>query len=122
MNPIKTIIKSGILAVWLIGSCSMTYAQRAGVDPAALNMQHIPEGIFREQLENLPAKVRAEVLLKLNELKIPIEDFDSLRVHPRGGLYYICDMEVPGAFDTPVFEGVPVIIYGRGCPLGRGYR
>jgi hypothetical protein len=108
MNPRKTIIKSGILAVWLIGSCSMTYAQRAGVDPAALNMQHIPEGIFREQLENLPAKVRAEVLLKLNELKIPIEDFDSLRVHPRGGLYYICDMEVPGAFDTPVFEGVPV--------------
>jgi hypothetical protein len=87
-------------------------AQHSGIGAAPVDLPDIPAGIFRGQLEDLPANVRAGVLSRVAELKIPFEDFDSLRVHPRGGLYYVCDLEIPGILQSdkasPVFEGMQV--------------
>jgi hypothetical protein len=112
MKPINAIIKYGIIAVWLFDSSSMVCAQLSGPVAAPVDLLDIPAGIFRVQLEDLPANVRAGVLSRVAELKIPFEDFDSLRVHPRGGLYYVCDLEIPGILQSdkasPVFEGMQV--------------
>jgi hypothetical protein len=52
----------------------------------------LPEGIFRSQWELLPTNVQTQVLDSLSLLEVPDEDFNSLRIHPLGKLFYVCDM------------------------------
>lgn len=51
----------------------------------------IPEGKFRTVLMAMAPDLRDRVLAKVAELEVPANDFDSLRVHPSGALYYVCD-------------------------------
>ncbi|MCF7864708.1 MAG: hypothetical protein K9L89_07960 [Kiritimatiellales bacterium] len=56
-----------------------------------VSLSDIPEGTFRAVLVEMASELRDSVLAKVAELEIPENDFDSLRVHPNGALYYVCD-------------------------------
>jgi hypothetical protein len=69
---------------------------RAAVQPAAMPgsgslLARIPAGAFRTALLALDAGIREQVLEELAGLEVPENDFESLRVHPSGRLFYICD-------------------------------
>ena len=56
-----------------------------------VELPDIPEGKLRTVLMAMPSDLRNEVLAKISELDIPDNDFDSLRLHPSGRLFYVCD-------------------------------
>jgi hypothetical protein len=55
------------------------------------DLSSIPEGKLRTALLAMPSGQRDKVLAKISELEIPDNDFESLRVHSSGQLFYVCD-------------------------------
>jgi hypothetical protein len=51
----------------------------------------LPAGRLKEVLSKMPDALRERVIDRMEALEIPAEDYTSLRVHPRGELYYVCD-------------------------------
>jgi len=89
------------LTVFLSGLVGIADAQQ----PGSRTITDIPAGLFRTQLESLPANMQTQVLAKVSMLDIPDIDFASLRLHPRGEFCYVCDFE--GLPSTAKSEALP---------------
>lgn len=55
-----------------------------------VTIEDIPQGQFRKQMDSLSPNSRAVALKKLSDLKIPINDLDSLQVDDSGEIFYSC--------------------------------
>lgn len=86
------------MAVTLFSVGGMAEAQAIGHGAAPIHLTDLPAGHLRTQIEALPANIQTQVLSRISALDIPEMDFEALRVHPRGNLYYVCD-----------FGGAPVL-------------
>lgn len=56
-----------------------------------VGLADLPAGKLRTALIQMPEALRDQVLMKITALEIPENDYASLRVHPNGALYYVCD-------------------------------
>jgi hypothetical protein len=76
-----------------IASIEQDEVEEVGSETATpiLKLADIPEGKFRTALMAIPSDLREKVLVKISELEIPENDFDSLGIHPSGRLFYVCD-------------------------------
>lgn len=73
---------------YALGLISLCLADSGAVESA---YTHIPAGRFRDELIALSPGLRQQVLERVEALKIPENDFESLRIHPGGKLHYVCD-------------------------------
>ena len=89
------------IAALLVAVVSIASGQgNTGHEPP-ITLQNMPAGALKHRLEGMPTNIQAQVLGRLAELEVPIEDFQSLRVHPRGKLFYVCDFSNPGSPSIP---------------------
>jgi hypothetical protein len=56
-------------------------------EPASIS--ELPDGTFRSALEALPPQARGRALGILKQSNVPVEDFDFMRVDPRGNIFYV---------------------------------
>ena len=89
------------MSVGLFGAGGMAFAQAVDHGAMPIKLADLPAGRFRSQTAALPANIQSQVLSRVSALDIPELDFEALRVHPRGHLYYVCDFGGAPAFDTP---------------------
>ena len=89
-------------------------------DEQPLTLDGIPEGPVREVLLAMDPDLRSDVLREIKALDIPDNDFDSLRLHPGGRLFYVCDLDVGGPstrMTSARSEPVSQLQYSLACPL-----
>lgn len=66
--------------------------QAVNTEEAGLTMDDIPAGELKQALMKMSPALRQRVLADIAELNIPDNDYDSLRCHPNGRLFYVCDI------------------------------
>jgi hypothetical protein len=60
-----------------------------------LRMEDLPPGKFRSEMESLPPKIQKQALKRLEEMRVPVNDANSLHVDRNGMLFYACSPPSP---------------------------
>ena len=76
----------------------------AEVDATHNEQLQIPAGAFRSRLMACAPEIRQKALDQIAALEVPANDLESLRIHPGGKLFYVCDFggHMPRVNSTPM--------------------
>ena len=60
-----------------------------------LRIEDLPPGRFRSEMESLLPKIQKQALKRLAEMRVPVNDANSLHVDRNGMLFYACSPPSP---------------------------